>query len=160
MKLKFRKSLQACETSDDDELFRNGIFEFNVTKLVAHLRANPEAFPVEAAAVGTLGLTSSNLDEATVIKADLTVPIVLAEIAPARFNVIDGNHRVERARRDDAKTLPSYRVGPDQHVHFLTTAEAYKEYVRYWNGKVAESAKWARHRTRCNMGVDETKRSR
>ncbi len=34
-------------------------------------------------------------------------PILLAEIAPGLYNVIDGDHRLARARRDSAQTVPS-----------------------------------------------------
>jgi hypothetical protein len=63
-------------------------------------------------------------------------PIVLAEISPNRFNVIDGNHRVERARREGMPYIPAYRVHPHQHMAFLTSARAYEKYVEYWNSKV------------------------
>ena len=143
-KLKFKKSFQPVEIDDDDELFQNGIFVFNITKLLAHIGANASEFPIENVLVGTLGITSSNLDDAAVLKADLGTPIILAEIAPGRFNIIDGNHRVERARREGAVTLPARRVGPDCHYRFLTSVDAYRRYVEYWNEKAAATAKRAR----------------
>jgi hypothetical protein len=100
--------------------------------------SNSNEFPVETVPVDSLELTTINLDESTVQKADVSKPIVLAEIAPRRFNVIDGSHRVGRARRDGIKMLPAYRVGPAVHVRFLTTVGGYKVYVQYWNGKVAD----------------------
>jgi len=72
----------------------------------------------------------------------------LAEIAPGRFNVVDGNHRVGRARRDWVKMLPAFRVGPDLHVHFLTTVKGYEAYVEYWNEKVAEMTNRAKQRAK------------
>lgn len=147
MKLKLRKSFKACEVDDNDELYPNGIFVFNVTKLLGHIKANPDLFPVEQVAVDSLGLTSSNLDEATVQNADLSKPIVLAEIAPGRLNVIDGNHRVGRARRDGVKMLPTYRVGVKDHIQFLTTTRGYEAYVEYWNEKVRQYGKLIRART-------------
>jgi hypothetical protein len=154
VKLKLKKSFQPCPVDDGDELFPNGIFEFNVTKLIAHIETNTAEFPIEEIAVETLGLTSSqNLDEPTVQSADLSRPIVLAEIGPGRFNVVDGNHRVEKARRDGIKSLLSYRVGPDHHHRFLTSVEAYKVYVQYWNEKVAADARLLRFRTRSQASV-------
>jgi len=41
----------------------------------------------------------SRLDESHLAGIDLSQPVILAEIAPGRFNVIDGNHRMEKARR-------------------------------------------------------------
>jgi hypothetical protein len=67
-------------------------------------------------------------------------PIILAEVSPGRFNVIDGNHRVERARRDGLDTIPAYRVPAEEHVAFLKTVCGYEAYVRYWNDKLKEAA--------------------
>ncbi|MFZ1731390.1 MAG: ParB/Srx family N-terminal domain-containing protein [Bacteroidota bacterium] len=66
-------------------------------------------------------------------------PVILAEIAPGRWNLIDGNHRMEKARRLGLETLQAYKVAPDIHIRFLTTREGYLAYVEYWNGKMAES---------------------
>jgi len=146
IKLKADKKFQPCEVDDDDELYSNGIFVFNITKLLAHLKTNPEGFPVVDVAVVTLGFTSSNLDETTVQGANLQTPILLAEIAPGKFNVVDGNHRVEKARRDGVRDLLAYRVGPAVHYRFLTSAAAYISYVAYWNEKVAENIRRIKNR--------------
>ena len=140
MRLKLDTRFQPCPVDDADELFANGIFVFNVTKLLSRITANPDRFPVEQVTVDTLGLTFSVLDQDTVQTADLSKPIVLAEIAPRRFNVIDGNHRIGRARGDEVSTLPAYRLACRDHIRFLTSEEGYRSYVEYWNRKVADLA--------------------
>lgn len=138
MKLKFNKKFQAINVDAEDELFPNGLFEFNITKLIAHINANPVNFPIEEVVLDTLWESSSNLSDAAIQAANLSVPIILAEISPGRFNVVDGNHRVAKARRNGAKSLLAYTVRPDQHHRFLTSVNAYKKYVEYWNTKVVE----------------------
>jgi len=44
---------------------------------------------------------------------DLVKPVVIAEIASQRYNVIDGHHRMEKARRESVTTLSSYRIPPE-----------------------------------------------
>lgn len=122
----------------EDELFPNGFFEFNITKLIAHIKVNPDNFPIEEVALDTFWESSINLDETAVLAANLSVPVILAEISPGRFNVVDGNHRVAKARRGGVKRLPAYKVRPDQHHRFLISVDAYEKYVEYWNEKVAE----------------------
>ena len=137
MRMRLDADFQSARVDEGDELFPNGIFEFNITKLLEHVKSNPDSFPVERVKVTDLpAWSSSDLDEATIQKADLSSPIVLAEISPARFNVIDGNHRLERARRDGAESLPAYRLSPSEHHRFLTSTRAYEEYVAYWNSKL------------------------
>ena len=76
------------------------------------------------------------MNEATIRIANLMQPIILAEIAPDKFNVIDGNHRLERAYRDGANKILAYKVRAEQHIAFLTSVEAYKAYIEYWNSKI------------------------
>ncbi len=135
--LKLNKAFTPVSVNENDELFPNGIFEFNVTKMLAFIEANVDKFPVETVEVEPLrGYSSETLDEETIRRADVSKPILLAEISPGRFNVIDGNHRVERAGRDGQKTIPAHRIGAEQHLAFLTSARAYEAYVGYWNSKL------------------------
>lgn len=144
-KLKFDKKFQPCAAGPGDELFRNGIFEFNVSRLLAFIAAHAEQYPVASIEVAEIPDYGSNdLDEEAVSAANLLRPVLLAEIAPDRFNLIDGNHRLARARRDGALTLAAWRVRCPQHVAFLTTTVAYEKYVEYWNSKVSEQSR--RHR--------------
>lgn len=64
MKLKCDKKFQPMEVDAEDELFPNGIFEFNITKLIAYIKANPGSFPIEEVVIDTLGESSGNLNEA------------------------------------------------------------------------------------------------
>ncbi len=122
-------------------MFPNGIFEFNVTKLLAFIRSNPDKFASEEIDIKTLWRSSSDgLDESAIRTANLSIPIILAEISPGGFNVIDGNHRLEKAYRDRVEKLPALRVHANQHLAFLTSEKAYKLYVEYWNSKVDDAA--------------------
>lgn len=137
--LKLDKTFTPIAVDGGDELFPNGIFEFNVTKMLAFIEATPDKFPVETVAVEPLrGDSSETLDEETIRRADVSKPILLAEISPGRFNVIDGNHRVERAGRDGLKTIPARRIGAERHLAFLTSVRAYEAYIGYWNSKLGE----------------------
>jgi hypothetical protein len=146
-KLKVQTDFTPLSVSDGDELFPNGIFEFNVTKLLAFIRDHPSQFAVEQVEIASLGAAfGTGLNEDVINTANLKNPIVLAEISPNRFNVIDGNHRVQRARREGMRYIPAYRVQAHQHVAFLTSARAYERYVEYWNSKVDDLLKDGRAR--------------
>ena len=49
---------------------------------------------------------------------------------------IDGQHRLEKARRLGLKTLPAVILRMEQHIPFLY--EGYDRYVSYWDGKLIE----------------------
>ena len=63
-------------------------------------------------------------------------PIILAEICPERYNVIDGHHRLEKAYKDGFETINAYRIKSSQHLPFLITEKGYTAYIEYWNEKV------------------------
>lgn len=135
-KLKIDKNFQPLSRDEGDEFYPNGIFIFNITKLLRFIKTNPHKFPPEEVSVKTVRTSSSRtLDESTIQVANIADPIILAEIAPNRFNVIDGNHRLERAYREGASIILAYKVQAEQHVAFLTSITAYEDYVEYWNSK-------------------------
>lgn len=137
-KLVLDKSFQPCPAEVGDELFPNGIFEFNITRLLAFVEAHVERFPIERVGIDDIpNYGAERLDEETIWTADLSRPILLAEISLGRFNLIDGHHRVAKARREGVRTLPAHRVACPFHVRFLTSTHAYERYVEYWNGKLA-----------------------
>ncbi len=138
--MKLKKNFTPPSFDDGDEFFPNGIFEFNITKLLSFIGSHPSAFPVENVDVSSLVRgVPDHLDDKTVQKANLANPIVLAEISPGRFNVVDGNHRLEKAMRDGLKSIPTYRVAAEQHVPFMKTVRGYQAYVKYWNEKLREA---------------------
>ena len=60
---------------------------------------------------------------------DVTRPIIVAEISPGRYNVIDGNYRMEQARRLGMEKIPAYKTSLEQHLQFLTTEQEYLAYI-------------------------------
>jgi hypothetical protein len=138
-KLKLDKRFQPCPLEEGDEAYPNGIFYFNITRLLAFIDAHPDDFPLESIPVADIpSYVGESLDEATVRSADLSRPVLLAEIAPGRHNLIDGHHRVAKARRDGIPAIHARRIHCPRHVPFLTTTQAYEKYVEYWNSKLKE----------------------
>lgn len=141
-KFKLNQNFHPFPVNEGDELCPNGIFVFNITLLLASIKSNPDKFPLEQIEVNSLRkFPSNNLDESTILKADISAPIILAEISPSRFNVIDGNHRLEQAYRIGVTAIPAYRVNAAQHLRFLTSERAYKAYIDYWNSKIDDQSR-------------------
>lgn len=53
VKLELDKKLQPCPAEPGDELFPNGIFEFNITQLLSFIEANVDRFPIERVGIAT-----------------------------------------------------------------------------------------------------------
>ena len=142
-KLKLNKDFKPCQVDDNDEIYPNGFFKFNISKMTDYISKNKDEFKLESIQTSFYKkFITVGLDEKTVLKADITKPVILAEISPSKFNVIDGNHRVEKACRDGKKEIMAYVLTVNQHLLFLTSVEAYKTYVEYWNEKVTEILKY------------------
>ncbi len=145
-----------CEPLDDDEIYLNGMFEFNITRLLAYI-GTAGRFCAELVALDDIPHASSSagLNELTIFAADLSRPVILAEIAPGRYNLIDGHHRVAKARRERVPRAPAYRIRCPEHVAFLTSTRAYETYVEYWNSKVddASGPQPCHRRTRDNRAI-------
>jgi len=133
--LKADKNFIPPTNDDGDEYYPNGIFEFNITKLQEHLKNNPEKYKPEPLQVTDTYIQFSVIDEKHLPKADTTNPIIIAEISPGNYNIIDGHHRMARACRTGQKEIMAYKLDPDTHTRFLTSTRSYLKYIEYWNSK-------------------------
>jgi hypothetical protein len=134
--LKVDKDFTPCPAADGDEFYPNGIFVFNITKMIEYIQENPESVTLEEIAVSDFSISPSTINESHLDSVEISRPVVLAEIAPGYHNLIDGHHRVEKARRMGIKNIQAYRLNAEQHMRFLTTKKAYSTYVEYWNSKL------------------------
>lgn len=133
------------------EYYPNGLFKFNISKLIDHIEANKADYTLDQIDVSSYYQQFCNKEMNTeyVDTADITRPIILAEIAPDRlhhgypniakdyysrgYNLIDGHHRLAKAKQLGFDKLFAYIVPMEQHIHFMECG--FEEYVGYWNGK-------------------------
>lgn len=134
--LKVDNDFIPCPADVGDELYPNGIFEFNITQILDHIHNNSDSFTVEEVMVSDFSANFSSINESHLDSVDISVPVIMAEIAPGKYNLIDGNHRMEKARRMGVKTILAYKLSVEQHMKFLTNKRAYVTYVEYWNSKL------------------------
>jgi hypothetical protein len=135
-KLKANENFTPCPVSKGDELFPNGIFVINITKMLEHIKKNSDEIDLVEVAVADFPKSFSSIDESHVDSVDVSRPVLLAEISPGHYNLIDGNHRMEKARRMKISRILAYRLNVKQHIEFLTERKAYLSYVQYWNAKL------------------------
>jgi len=136
-RLKMNKRFKPCPTEKGDEIFQNGIFKFNISKLIEYIRDNPDEFELIELAVDDFPKSFSSVNEKYVEFADISRPVIIAEISPGHYNLIDGNHRMEKARKMGQVHIKAFKVNVNQHIEFLTEKDAYFKYVEYWNSKAA-----------------------
>ena len=137
-KLKENPNFIPCKPVIGDEILGGYPFKWNVTAVSAWIEKNLNQVELSTVQVNTPspGADSENLDEEFIPIADLTRPIIVLRMRPESFRLIDGNHRVAKARRLGVKELPTYYLTELQHREFFTFKEADRMYVDYWNDKL------------------------
>jgi len=136
IKLKAQSNFVPCPVADGDELFPNGIFVFNITKMLEYIQENPDDLILEEVAVSNFNERFSSINESHMDSVEISQPVILAEISPGHYNLIDGNHRIEKARRTGIQSIQAYKLNVKQHMRFLTSKKAYAAYIEYWNNKL------------------------
>ena len=134
--LKVDNDFTPCPVAAGDELFPNGIFEFNITKMLEYIQKNPDGIILEEIAVSDFHKGFSSINEPHMDSVEISRAVILAEISPGQYNLIDGSHRMEKARRMGIKSMQAYRLNVEQHMRFLTSKKAYVAYIEYWNSKL------------------------
>ena len=135
-KLKIDPGFSPCPAVTGDEHFANGIFVFNISEMLKYIQDHPGSIALEEVLVSDHYRGASTIDETYLDTVDISKPVILAEIAPARYNLIDGHHRIEKAVRMGLKSIKAYKFHPEQHIRFLTEKRGYLAYVEYWNDKL------------------------
>lgn len=154
--LKIDNDFTPCPVAAGDELFPNGIFVFNITKIIEYIQRNPDSVALEEVAVSDFSQGFSSINESHVESVEISKPLILAEISPGRYNLIDGHHRMEKARKIGINSVRAYKLNVQQHMRFLISEKAYVAYVGYWNSKLKGMGKIGRSHNKKNR---RTKRS-
>ena len=127
-----------CAPVVGDETLGGYPFRWNITTASAWIKDNLDQVELSVVQVGPPGpgADSMELDEAFIPQADLSKPLIIVRMRPEFFRLIDGNHRVAKARRMGVNELPAYYLTEEQHRQFFTSADMQKRYVDYWNDKL------------------------
>lgn len=136
-KLRRKKKFTPCVAVEDEEMFNLGIFKFNISRILEHLQngkliAEREDIDV---VTWTRGNCCGEVNEAHLSGVDINLPVIQAEISPGRYVIIDGNHRLEKARRNQAGFIPSYKIRAVQLADYFTEERGYLAFIDYWNEK-------------------------
>jgi hypothetical protein len=139
-KLKLNNQYTPLPLNDGDEVFRNGFFRFNITRILEDIELR--RLETEEEQINVQEWFESHyhnrVNEEHLPSVDISQPIVLAEIRPGTFSVIDGNHRLEKAYRENVTFINSYKLKGEQLLPYFTSKERYHAFVDYWNGKLTE----------------------
>lgn len=146
--LKVNPAFISCKPVPGDEMLGGFPFNWNVSRALEWIQENLDVVELSVVKIGPAGpgVDSANLDEDFLQQADLTKPLIMVRMRPEFFRLIDGNHRVAKARHQGIAELPAYYLTPEQHRQFFTSEDMDKRYVDYWNDKLKffkkEKGRW------------------
>lgn len=123
-----------------EEIWRNGIMHFNVSRIIDDIESGKLRVIRETIDVKKWSRihSSSVINEEHMPNVVLSRPIIQAEIRHDMFELIDGHHRLEKAKREGLEFIDSFKLSGEQLSRYLTSVERYQTFVKYWNNKLQE----------------------
>lgn len=120
------------------EIYPNGIFHFNISRMLEYIDSGKTDAEQELIDVKEWFKRHVHglVNEDHLLKVDITKPVLQAEIRPGMFEIIDGNHRLEKAYRDNVEFVNSFKLKGAQLLAFFADERGYKAFVEYWNSKL------------------------
>lgn len=132
------KNYKPLPTNEGDEIYSNGIFKFNISKILEHIstgKLNAEKEQIDINKWFKTHIRGS-VNEDHLPMVDITKPVLQAEIRSGMFEIIDGHHLLEKACRDSVEFIDSYKLIGEQLVPFFADVRGYVSFVEYWNSKL------------------------
>ena len=129
---------EPCTVREGEELFPNGIFVFNISRIIEDILNKQLVVEEEDINVEDClrKQCSGRVDESHMPTVDTSLPIIVAEIRPGMFNVIDGHHRMEKAHREKEVSIHTYKLRGEQLLPYFSEKKGYLSFINYWNEKL------------------------
>ncbi len=136
-KIKMNKNYKPLPTNEGDEIYPNGIFNFSITRILEYIAEGKLDVEIEQINVKEWFKTHyrGSVNEEHLSLVDVGKPVIQVEIRPGMFEIIDGNHRMEKACREDIGCVNSYKLRGEQLIPFFADKRGYEAFVEYWNSK-------------------------
>lgn len=136
-KLKLNKKFEPVSTFPEE--ICGAFLQFNITAIVNDIASKKLIVEKKRIYINKWFkehfMDSSGIDKDHLPLANLSVPVIQAEIRIEKYEIIDGNHRMQKAFESGRTYIDSYQLKGEQLANYLISKEQYESYVRYWNDK-------------------------
>lgn len=125
-----------CPCNQGDEIFSKGHLKLNITSIIKKIESGELVLTIEEINVKSwflINFQHGTINEAHLSDVDMSKPIIMAEKKHGVFSVIDGNHRMARARRENLQFIPAFKIPGRELLPFFTEKEAYEKFLWEWN---------------------------
>ncbi|WP_438315426.1 ParB N-terminal domain-containing protein [Sporosarcina sp. FA9] len=141
-KLIVNENFKPYLAKSDDEVLGGFPFAWNISELEKWLGLHSDKVVCSTVKVSPTSLHMVTLTEAHIPTVDLSKPVIAVRNRPDMYRLIDGQHRVEKARRNGLAELPAYYINEIQHRQFFIHPKADQNYVDYYNEKFKTGEKY------------------
>ena len=119
--IKLNKNYVPLPTQSGDEIYPNGIFNFAISRIIEDICSGKLAVEQEKINIQDWFKTHlrGSVTEEHLPAVDVSKPVIQAEIKPGFFEIIDGNHRMERAFREGTEFIDSYKLRGEQLLPYF-----------------------------------------
>ena len=137
-RIKLNKKFVPLPAQNGDEIYPNGIFNFAISRMLEDIISDKIVVEKEKINVQEWEKPHwrGSVTEEHLPTVDVSKPVIQAEIKPGTYEIIDGNHRMERAFREGAEFIDSYKLRGEQLLRYFSDVRGYKAFVVYWNSKL------------------------
>jgi hypothetical protein len=105
--------------NQDDEIFEGGYANWNITKLRCHLKDRHfQIYSLNKEQYEKLITNDQKIVESKIDHVDLSEPIIVAKFKDDLHLVIDGLHRLRKAKNNNEENIYAYIVPKEVHKCF------------------------------------------
>lgn len=98
----------------------NGILIWDVTSILEDIEQHPDSYTIQTLSTALLAdHNDARVSHTRAMASDLTKPLVVAELSKDHLLLIDGNHRLYKARTLGLENIPCYYLSQRQQQHFI-----------------------------------------
>lgn len=98
----------------------NGILIWDITSILEDIENHPDSYTVRYLPASLLARhNESKVSHTRAMSTDISKPLVVAELSEDHILLIDGNHRLYKARTLGMENVPCYYLTREQQQHFI-----------------------------------------
>jgi len=139
-----KKDYEPAWQTNDDEIFHFGALRWNVTKMKQWIKENVDSLdildiPVEPWAVFIENVIRHREDH--IDEVNIAEPLIAVEMLEDSIIVVDGAHRILKAKKLGIENLKTYFLPFDLQVQFLINEWEYEQAITMWNNDCEQRSK-------------------
>ena len=132
-----------CTPYPGDEIYSRSAVKLNISAILRVLEAGAIAHRTERIHLSVWFSSrfgsGGTINEMHLNNIEIKQPVIQAELKPDYFEIIDGNHRMAKARRDGLEYIDSIKLSAESLLPFFVDRNSCLGFIEHWNGHACVS---------------------